>query len=112
MSESTSESMARRIERKLGSGLSPAHLEILDESGMHASGPGAETHFRVLVVSDRFEGLPLLPGSYSLRGHAMDPEGLRLCDTAEIRFSVRGASRELGMVRLPHRWLDGGGDPQ
>jgi lipopolysaccharide transport system ATP-binding protein len=66
-------------------------------------------HFRYRV---RFEGLPLLPGSYSLRGHAMDPEGLRLCDTAEIRFTVRGESRELGMVRLPHRWLDGGGDPQ
>ena len=52
----------------------------------------------------RFEKLPLLPGTYSLRGHAMDPEGLRLFDTAEIRFSVSGESRELGMIRLPHRW--------
>lgn len=53
----------------------------------------------------RFEQLPLLPGVYSIRGHAMDPEGLRLCDTAEIRFSVSGESRELGMIRLPHRWM-------
>jgi len=53
----------------------------------------------------RFERLPLLPGVYSIRGHAMDPEGLRLCDTAEIRFSVAGESRELGMIRLPHRWM-------
>jgi lipopolysaccharide transport system ATP-binding protein len=53
----------------------------------------------------RFERLPLLPGIYSIRGHAMDPEGLRLCDTAEIRFSVSGESRELGMIRLPHRWI-------
>lgn len=60
-----------------------------------------EQHFRYRI---RFMGLPLLPGSYSIRGHAMDPEGLRLCDTAEIRFSVSGESRELGMVRLPHRW--------
>jgi len=52
----------------------------------------------------RFENLPLLPGTYSLRGHAMDPEGMRLFDTAEIRFSVSGQSRELGMIRLPHRW--------
>jgi len=57
----------------------------------------------------RFERLPLLPGIYSIRGHAMDPEGLRLCDTAEIRFSVSGESRELGMIRLPHRWI---GPPQ
>ena len=51
-----------------------------------------------------FEQLPLLPGTYSLRGHAMDPEGIRLFDTAEIRFSVGGKSREMGMVQLPHRW--------
>ena len=60
-----------------------------------------EQHFRYGI---RFEQLPLLPGSYSLRGHAMDPAGLRLCDTAEIRFTVSGDSREMGMIRLPHRW--------
>jgi lipopolysaccharide transport system ATP-binding protein len=62
-----------------------------------------EQHYRYRI---RFQGLPLLPGSYSIRGHAMDPEGMRLCDTAEIRFTVAGDSRELGMVRLPHRWGD------
>lgn len=65
-----------------------------------------EQHFRYRI---RFDRLPLLPGSYSIRGHAMDPEGLRLCDTAEIRFTVSGESRELGMIRLPHRWDDGNG---
>lgn len=47
----------------------------------------------------------LLPGSYVLRLHAMDPEGLRVFDTVERSFTVRGASRELGCVRIPHRWL-------
>lgn len=47
----------------------------------------------------------LLPGSYVLRLHAMDPEGLRVFDTVERPFTVRGASRELGCVRIPHRWL-------
>jgi hypothetical protein len=41
----------------------------------------------------------------------MDPAGMRLCDTAEIRFTVTGESREMGMVRLAHRWLRGGGGP-
>lgn len=54
-----------------------------------------------------FEQLPLLPGSYSLRGHAMDPQGIRLCDTAELRFAVSGESREMGILRLPHRWQSG-----
>ena len=54
----------------------------------------------------RFDDMPLLPGTYSIRGHAMDPEGIRLFDTAEIRFSVAGESREMGIIRLPHRWGD------
>ena len=53
----------------------------------------------------RFKAPPLLPGSYSIRGHAMDPEGIRLCDTVERRVRVSGDSRELGFVRLPHEWF-------
>lgn len=52
----------------------------------------------------RFSSPALLPGSYSIRGHAMDPEGLRIFDTAELRLRVLGDSRELGFVRLPHDW--------
>jgi lipopolysaccharide transport system ATP-binding protein len=61
-----------------------------------------EHRFRYCI---RFRSPALLPGSYSIRGHAMDPEGLRLCDTAELRLRVLGDSRELGFVRLPHDWL-------
>lgn len=50
--------------------------------------------------------LALLPGGYCLRGHAMDPEGVRLQDSTEMNFSVRGSTRELGMVRLEHEWMD------
>jgi len=67
-----------------------------------------EEHFRFRI---HFDKLPLLPGSYSIRGHAMDPAGMRLCDTAEIRFTVTGDSREMGMVRLAHRWVGGPGEP-
>jgi lipopolysaccharide transport system ATP-binding protein len=51
-----------------------------------------------------FDPLPLLPGSYLLAVHAMDPEGVRLFDTLERGLTVRGQSREMGMVRLSHRW--------
>ena len=53
-----------------------------------------------------FTDLPLLPGSYSLRAHAMDPQGLRVCDTQELPFIITGASREMGFVQLPHTWKD------
>ena len=61
-------------------------------------------HYRFRI---RFNSPALLPGSYSLRGHAMDPQGIRLCDTAELRFSVSGETREMGIIRLPHSWETG-----
>ncbi len=48
--------------------------------------------------------LSLLPGTYTFRTHVLDSSGLRMFDTAEKDFSVRGESRELGVCRLPHRW--------
>jgi len=43
-----------RIEKALGAALAPLHLEVLDESHMHSVPPGAESHFKVLVVSEDF----------------------------------------------------------
>ena len=62
------------------------------------------------LADDRFEfsltlpDLALLPGKYVVRAHALDPEGVRLFDHVERSFVVTGASREMGFVRLPHRW--------
>lgn len=52
-----------------------------------------------------FENLPLLPGRYVARSHALDPEGLRLFDQVEMPFDISGNSRELGYCRLEHRWI-------
>jgi lipopolysaccharide transport system ATP-binding protein len=56
-----------------------------------------------------FPELPLLPGKYLVRTHALDPEGVRLFDNVEQAFVVEGDSRELGFVRIAHGW--NGGDP-
>uniref|UniRef100_A0A665UEW1 BolA-like protein 1 n=1 Tax=Echeneis naucrates TaxID=173247 RepID=A0A665UEW1_ECHNA len=48
------------IRAKLNNTLKPDHLEVHNESHMHAVPPGSESHFRVLVVSSQFEGLPLI----------------------------------------------------
>ncbi|MFO1305837.1 MAG: ABC transporter ATP-binding protein [Burkholderiales bacterium] len=53
-----------------------------------------------------FRDIPLLPGKYVARAHALDPEGVRLFDHFERSFVVAGDSRELGLVRLAHRWSD------
>ena len=52
----------------------------------------------------RFPNCALIPGKYQLRAHALDPEGLRLYDTVEKAFTVRGATRDYGLVRLEHAW--------
>ncbi|HKA52209.1 MAG TPA: ABC transporter ATP-binding protein [Candidatus Binatia bacterium] len=49
--------------------------------------------------------LSLLPGSYTFRVHVLDPPGLRLFDTVEKDFAVQGDTREIGICRLPHRWV-------
>jgi lipopolysaccharide transport system ATP-binding protein len=48
--------------------------------------------------------LALLPGKYFVRVHALDPEGVRLFDHVERPLTITGESRELGLVRLEHRW--------
>jgi BolA protein len=52
-----------RIERKLRERLTAAHVEVVDESHLHAGHAGAASgagHFRALVVSPRFTGLSLV----------------------------------------------------
>jgi stress-induced morphogen len=56
------------IERKLGEELSPVHLEVINESGMHNVPKGSETHFKVLVVSDAFDGLGLVDRHRKVNG--------------------------------------------
>ncbi|MGH0032701.1 MAG: BolA family protein [Myxococcota bacterium] len=52
-----------RIETKLRDGLDAAHVEVVDESHLHAGHAGARGgggHFRALIVSAGFEGLNTL----------------------------------------------------
>ena len=48
------------IRLRLEESLSPLHLEVENESHMHAVPKGSETHFRVVVVSPSFEGKSLV----------------------------------------------------
>ena len=51
-----------------------------------------------------FADMPLLPGRYVARSHALDPESMRLFDCVERTFEVTGHTREEGFCRLPHVW--------
>ena len=48
------------IETKLHNEFSPSHLNVVNESYMHNVPAGSESHFKVIVVSEAFEGLRLI----------------------------------------------------
>ena len=82
-------SMQHQIEEKLQAQFAPLHLEVNNESHMHDAPEGSESHFRVVLVSERFSGKPLLQrhravnaalnaelngGIHALALHTMTPE--------------------------------------
>jgi lipopolysaccharide transport system ATP-binding protein len=76
--------------------------------------PSNESRFVPAPIGDRqfafavrFPRASLLPGKYALRVHTLDPEGLRLFDTVETPFTISGETRDFGLVRLEHEWLEG-----
>ena len=57
--------------------LSPSHLEVVNESSGHGGYfPGKESHFKVIVVSEIFEGLRLVQRHqkiYAVAGELLSP---------------------------------------
>ena len=48
------------ITEKLKASLDPSHLYVENESNNHNVPPGSESHFKVTVVSEQFEGKRLI----------------------------------------------------
>jgi len=48
------------IEKKLIENLNTSHLEVINESNNHNVPAGSESHFKLVLVSDDFEGKNLL----------------------------------------------------
>lgn len=48
------------IEAKLTAHFKPIHLEVFNESAMHNVPQGSESHFKVVLASDMFEGERLI----------------------------------------------------
>ncbi|XP_023657001.2 bolA-like protein 1 [Paramormyrops kingsleyae] len=89
----TSRPVERTIRAKLTQALDPKHLEVLNESHMHAVPAGSESHFRVLVVSSRFDGLSLL------QRHRLVNEALR----DELSSSVHALAIQ---AKTPEQWQE------
>ncbi|RYH17342.1 BolA family transcriptional regulator [archaeon] len=52
---------AQRLRHVLDESLGPLpHCELINESHMHNVPKGSETHFKLIIVSNAFENLPLV----------------------------------------------------
>jgi BolA protein len=81
------------IEAKLEEALVPAFLRVANESFMHSVPPGSESHFKVVVVSERFAGQGLVAR------HRMVNQAL----AGQIAAGLHALSIE---ARTPEEWAD------
>jgi len=78
-----------RIQKQLIDTFFPLHIEVIDESHSHNVPEGSESHFKIIVVSERFTDKPLIKrhrevnaalkdeldnGMHALALHTLTPE--------------------------------------
>lgn len=89
-------SVQETITRKLSEAFQPAHLDVANESHMHDVPPGSESHFKVVLVSDAFEGRRLVQRHQAVNGVLGD----------ELSGTIHALSME---TLTPAEWQDRGG---
>ncbi|MGV6860043.1 MAG: BolA family protein [bacterium] len=53
-------SMQQQIQEKLEAAFQPVFLSVENESHMHNVPPGSESHFKITLAAESFEGLSLI----------------------------------------------------
>eukprot|EP00128_Syssomonas_multiformis_P002852 Colp12_sorted_trinity150504_noHs@32461 len=97
-----------KIKAKLAEAFEPSHLEVLNESYMHSVPKGSETHFKVVVVSNKFESAQLIQrhrmvnkvlkeelasGVHALSIHAKTPAQWEASNTVDKSPNCMGGSK-------------------
>ena len=92
-------SVEDEIIEKLQNSLKPEHLEVINESHMHNVPPGSESHFKVVAVSNEFNG-KMLVARHRLINKALAEE-------------LEGPVHALALHTMtPDEWADKGGAPE
>ncbi|XP_067671479.1 DNA-binding transcriptional regulator BolA-like [Haliotis asinina] len=79
------------IRKKLADAFQPEVLEVINESHMHNVPKGSESHFKVLVVSEKFSNQPLI------KRHRMVNDTLQ----QELKTQVHALSI---LAKTPEQW--------
>lgn len=90
-------SMRDKIAARLSAEFAPLHIEVIDESHTHNVPEGAESHFKVTLVTEKFNELPLI------RRH-------RAVNSA-LAGEIQNAIHALALHTLtPEEWFAKGGE--
>jgi BolA family transcriptional regulator, general stress-responsive regulator len=92
----TSGPVQSSIEEALTNSFTPWHLDVINESHMHSVPPGAESHFKVVIVSDAFEGTRTL-GRHRSVNKTLKPQ----LDAGLHALSISALTKE--------QWVERGG---
>ncbi|XP_046580659.1 DNA-binding transcriptional regulator BolA-like isoform X1 [Haliotis rubra] len=79
------------IKKKLADAFQPEVLEVINESHMHNVPKGSESHFKVLVVSEKFSNQPLI------KRHRMVNDTLQ----QELKTQIHALSI---LAKTPEQW--------
>ncbi|KAL3877919.1 hypothetical protein ACJMK2_035560 [Sinanodonta woodiana] len=95
MATQTNMTVEQTIRQKLQETFQPKFLEVINESYMHNVPKGSETHFKVVVVSEKFDSQPMI------KRHRMVNEVLK----DELSSGVHALSI---MTKTPQQWNESG----
>ncbi|GAA5190672.1 BolA family protein [Ferrimonas gelatinilytica] len=94
----SSSPMQQQIERKVSDALAPSYLEVINESHMHRGG-SSDSHFKLIVVTEQFEGERLLTRHRKVNAVLADELGGSLHALALHTYT-------------PAEWVEQGGAPR
>ena len=85
------------LKEKITTDLEPRLLKIINESPNHSHYKGAESHFKIIVVSEKFEGLTLV------RRHQL----VYTCIKDLLKNQIHACSQH---TLTPDEWVSKGGE--
>ena len=97
----------KTIEQKISEALSPTHLQVINESHMHNVPPGSESHFKLVVVTDTFSGVPRVRRHQTVNGILKDELAGPIHALSMETLTMEEWERKAGVVRASPDCLGG-----
>ena len=99
--------MQKTIESTISAAFELAHLQVENESHLHNVAPGSESHFKLTIVSEAFDSLPLIK-RHRMVNKALEQELRQIHALALHTLTPREWEARVGKVITSPRCRGGG----